>query len=911
MKIIRNTYIDSWIGGVLVTALLMTLLPVVSGCPPPPDVDEDGYTEDVDCDDLDPLTHPGAEELANLKDNNCNGFGDEPPCGFSRVDQSTQGFAGAVAWYEDYLYLAAGSIVQVYDTEPGPRPELVYEVEYRDWVRQLVVAGDHLFVAARGDGVAALDLTDPAHPGRAGHVRGLFDVAEEYTDVEALFHGVDARWDEEEGRYLVAVANGNAAPKSWGGVDAVVFEYDPATDAFTLVAAFGTESRSNPGTQVPLTVGITETSPPDRGLYIGYGWPTITLIPPFFDGYGEIAYVPIDTPGPSLNLSGIGAVMDIKTRGDKAFAALSKSIFLGECSIFSRIRIAGEGPGRHLAQDVIMTVEFPGGTGGYVDIHGDFMAFGTWIVGRSKEGYNLWTFTDLDRMDEDPFQLPTPAGEAGTLDWIFQLACRDSGPDSRWVYVADEWGGLEMWKSDEAGLTLDFDDHRIATGMFSIGMWNDDTTVYSVKEGSGLWVFDTFAPDDEQVAVELIDRSDPGCDELCEHYCPPPAEDEKCCCPPEEGAWPFPPAVFVSSGASSQGRVALLAQDRNTAVPGGTYFMLFEEDELDDGYEYTCIFSEPISPGCWSGNRVMVEGEILFVTLKDVGFDPTNEVSLYHHCSAPEGEYDEVTFLGAVSLPVPVPADGLWTITDIAAHGDYLFVSEVHIIPLSVPDSGLIHVFRWREGALATCADPTPPSLLDPPEHIGSFCMTLTEGFIPNRLVVDAARDRLIVGCRSYYLWPIRPGALLFYDDITGCLEDPGTCFDPESAGFIEAGRTDHTPADSIRVTATHANIFDVLINGDDMYVADFDNGLYKYLLTEGVEKAQVVGFYPAHRGSASEPFTPHRVLSPEDVVPLHHPIALGRVPSTGNIVVQENMSSRVSILSEEWGGKISPWRSK
>jgi len=475
--------------------LFIFLLPVVSGCPPPPDADGDGYAADVDCDDQDPITYPGAEELADLKDNNCSGFGDEPPYGFSREDHSMQGFAGAVAWYENYIYLAAGNVLQVYDTEPGPRPELVDELDFRDWVRQLVVAGDHLFVAARGDGLAVLDLGNPALPQRAGHFWGLFDVGDEYTDVEALFHGVDARWNEEEGTYLVAVANANAVPKSWGGVDAVVFEYNPAIDTFTVVEAFGTEMRSKILTEVPLTVGLTEKSPPDRGLYIGYGWPTLILLPPFCDGYGEIVYVPIDTPGPPLNLSGIGAVMDIKTRGDKAFVALSKAIQFGECSLLSRIRIAGEGPDRELAQDAILTMEYPGGTGGYVDIHGDFLAFGTWIGGRYERGYNLWSFTDLDNLDEVPPRQPTQAGAAGTLDWIFQLACRDSGPDSRWIYVADEWGGLELWKSEGSELTLDFDNHRIPTGMFSLGMWNQDTTVYSIKEGAGLWVFDTFDPE--------------------------------------------------------------------------------------------------------------------------------------------------------------------------------------------------------------------------------------------------------------------------------------------------------------------------------------------------------------------------------------------------------------------------------
>jgi hypothetical protein len=38
-----------------------------------PDNDLDGYTESEDCDDNDPLTYPGADELCHGKDNNCDG----------------------------------------------------------------------------------------------------------------------------------------------------------------------------------------------------------------------------------------------------------------------------------------------------------------------------------------------------------------------------------------------------------------------------------------------------------------------------------------------------------------------------------------------------------------------------------------------------------------------------------------------------------------------------------------------------------------------------------------------------------------------------------------------------------------------------------------------------------------------
>jgi hypothetical protein len=798
-----------------------------------------------------------------------------------------QGFASAVDWYDDYVYVAAGAVLQVYDTTVSP-PKLTDEIEFRDWVRQMDVERAMLFVAARGDGVIALDLRDPAHPRPAGHFWGTFSADDSPTGVEALFHGVDALWDEQEQTMLVAVANANAVPANRGGIDAVVFNYDAANEKFNLLQAFDASVRSETRTQVPLCVGLAESG---RSLYIGYGWPGISFAPPFFDPYGELVYVLRDGSAAPLHKTDIGAVMDLKARDSHAFTALTRACLSEqECGILSRFS-----PRDNELTEAPVLSRAGGGPGGAVDLDGDLLCFGTLSVGRYEGGSNVWAFTGLDSLDADPPSPPAVAGAAGTLDWIFQVACRDAGTDSR-VFVADEWGGLEMWRVSDGVLTLDLWSDRVATGMFSLGMWNAGTKIYSIKEGAGLWTVDAQDLSREQAAVEWINPDDPGCSERCETYRAPPHDDEKGCCPPKTGAWPYQPAVFVAAGTSSQGRIAVLAQDRNTAVPGDGYFMLFKEDSSAGAHTHQCIYSEswPGRAGC--GIVVREHDSFLFVSADVENPSPPNALRLYRHQADPSGTADTVEFLGEIEMPLePQQKDDLWAIVDVAVYGSRLFVAEAHQPLLSVPDSGRICVFQWREDAAAPDQE---PAVLLPAVYLGSFCTTAGTGFIPNRLLVDESRDRLVVGCSARYVPPVHQGALLFYDAISECLENAAGCFDATSQVYIETKRTDHAPAAALRVLNTYPNISDIAVVGDVMYVADFDNGLYKYAL-DSTGNPGITGFYPAHRGTAREPVTPHLVMSPEGVIPLFHPVSIGVLPSGGRIVVQEYMSGRVTILRD------------
>jgi hypothetical protein len=506
-----------------------------------------------------------------------------------------------------------------------------------------------------------------------------------------------------------------------------------------------------------------------------------------------------------------------------------------------------------------MITNLGSGAGISVDTHGDLLCFGTWSPGRYESGYNLWAYRGLDGPS------PVRVGAAGTLDWIYQLTCRDSGSEQGWAYVADEWGGLELWASDGAALTLDLENHRIPSGALSLDIFTQGQRVYSAKEGAGLWYFDEATPEQPAIAVEWIDRSDPGC--ACQD-----------CCPPEQGAWPYPPAIFIDKGLVNQGRIFLLGHDRNTAVPGDSYFMTFNES----GDEYELIYSNPLIPSdpfaaMWGANMLSDNGEIIFAALA------TGDLQLYQHCP---GQLPEIRPLGAIATP---SSESGLEFGDAAVYGDYLFLAERHRFILSEPDRGLVHVFRWKSGDLVTC--PAQPELLNPPEYLGAF----GEGMIPYRLLVDLTQDRLYIGFTSKRTWPIIEGGIYAYDL---------AAFDPGNVAAMDTQRTNLTAPASMRVT--YANVHEFLLLGDELLITDYDNGLYRYDLSQG----RYTGFYPAHRGPNSEAYMPRELVqSPEGVVPLYHPLALVQMPS-GGVAVQEHVTGRVSIFSiEEWVYLPTVWR--
>ena len=156
---------------------------------------------------------------------------------------------------------------------------------------------------------------------------------------------------------------------------------------------------------------------------------------------------------------------------------------------------------------------------------------------------------------------------------------------------------------------------------------------------------------------------------------------------------------------------------------------------------------------------------------------------------------------------------------------------------------------------------------------------------IPYKLVLDPEGQRLYVGFIAKRSFPIIEGGVSAYDL---------SKFDPQAPAALDAYRTDLTPPASMRVT--YANVYDLLLDGDGLYIIDRDNGLYHY----GLKTQTYIGFYPSHRGPISEAYLPREMVqSPEGVTPLYHPVAMSLTPS-GRLVVQEHVTGRVAIFKME-----------
>lgn len=92
----------------------------ISECNTGTDADGDGQTSDVDCDDQDASTYPGAPEVCDNKDNNCDGIGDEGQPSYSDDDGDGFGAGELVLCTPGEFY--ASNATDCDDTDPSTYP---------------------------------------------------------------------------------------------------------------------------------------------------------------------------------------------------------------------------------------------------------------------------------------------------------------------------------------------------------------------------------------------------------------------------------------------------------------------------------------------------------------------------------------------------------------------------------------------------------------------------------------------------------------------------------------------------------------------------------------------------------------------------------------------------------------------
>ncbi|KKR25056.1 MAG: hypothetical protein UT55_C0050G0008, partial [Candidatus Peregrinibacteria bacterium GW2011_GWE2_39_6] len=82
----------------------LAILAMGESCPTAVDDDGDGYTEDGgDCNDADPAVHPGAAELCNEVDDDCDGviYGPSVPETCDGIDNNCNELIDESPWYRD------------------------------------------------------------------------------------------------------------------------------------------------------------------------------------------------------------------------------------------------------------------------------------------------------------------------------------------------------------------------------------------------------------------------------------------------------------------------------------------------------------------------------------------------------------------------------------------------------------------------------------------------------------------------------------------------------------------------------------------------------------------------------------------------------------------------------------------
>jgi hypothetical protein len=166
------------------------------------DADGDGYAVDADCDDADPAVYPGAVEVCNGRDDDCNGLVDDADPGVADratwyLDEDGDGYAGTAVRACLQPADAVATAEDCDDADPSIHPAAV---ETCDGIDQDC------------DGIADDACVDP----RPGEIDlGEVDGAIVGTEVGTLTGtGVQLGYAEGDGRPLYTTTLGDRAPRS-------------------------------------------------------------------------------------------------------------------------------------------------------------------------------------------------------------------------------------------------------------------------------------------------------------------------------------------------------------------------------------------------------------------------------------------------------------------------------------------------------------------------------------------------------------------------------------------------------------------------------------------------------------------------------------------------------------------------
>ncbi len=826
------------------------------------DVDGDGYTEPAgDCDDNDPLTYPGADERADIKDNNCNGFADEPPRGLTLAGDATalQGWATAVAHRDDFLFVTGAATLEVFHRAADGELEEIGRLEFDDVVIDMTRDGDYLFVAANNAGLVAVDISDPYHPIIVGEV----------ADISAS--DVDAR----HGRVAVTLKSSKTVsvyPFGAGGFGPALFTYS------------GEDCLEYPDCEHVSSVALAGDSA--QGLYVGYsgnckedgllGESFQEGDLAWFDDYATSPAAP-SACLPRAEGQPIGAVTDIVTAAGPEQGQAGVFVSIERKYHHDTPSLRWAAPSCDGTSNCVLEETVPCASCYCEEPDPMDCAPGTLLRGRGNAvagdsglvcvgGMHVTNYA-LDNLSciTDPLGPTARAMTTRTMDLVYDLDFARQDEEASSLYVADEWGGLQVYQV-EPGSELSLES-REPTGAQSFRVWRDGPWVYSVKEGAGLWGFhENGAPGDPYVLEDIPAGNETSPDGSRECYYTPGNNGDY---DPEGPS--CPETIFAHDGASRGDILYLLAGNRFDIVGlDYSYFLVLNRATGE------VLFRDYLSRhfSYWGLGNVVVREDPAGTNLVFVasGSNACNPDDLEHYGPCEDGTFDEAGLrlyehnqaTNEVRLAAFVPTstlpEGAYArlALDAALYGDFVFVpSLLFVNNLKLFESEGIRVFRWRDasGNLEL-------------EEISTIA-PVDDAHQPLRVLVDEDHGLLISGGTRLLAYPL----------------------ERDSNGYPVVGEpVELSPGEDSRATAL--NIWGMERIGDRLYVADPFNGVYGYDIANPAVMEPAV-FYPTFDSLGNEP-----IPLPDEVRPLHEPRDL-EAASDGSLLVQEWITGRVRVLHE------------